>query len=113
MREMLVISSPKWRDRITVENRFRASVMVCNPDLLANSFGGHYRESLYIDLPIEAATERIAYTHVQGYLDRLRKSCGSFRYVAIPEYGEENGRLHYHLIIHEKVFGSVLHRQLN
>lgn len=103
----------KWRDRITVENRSAPRSWFVTLTFSPIHLAGIIAKAYTLDLPIEAATERVAYTHVQGYLDRLRKSCGSFRYVAIPEYGEENGRLHYHLIIHEKVFGSVLHRQLN
>jgi len=48
------------------------------------------------------AVEQAAYSHVQKYLKRLRKNLRtSFRYVAIPEYGERKGRLHYHLILSE------------
>ena len=41
------------------------------------------------------------------------KAAEAFVTLQFQSMGEENGRLHYHLIIHEKVFGSVLHRQLN
>lgn len=47
--------------------------------------------------------ERAAYSHVQKYLKRLRKEFGvRLRYVAVSEYGELEGRLHYHLVIHEE-----------
>lgn len=53
--------------------------------------------------------DRAAYKHVQGYLDRLRKaSKASFRYLAIYERGEEHGRSHYHLLLHEKSGNPVL-----
>lgn len=48
-----------------------------------------------------ARVEAAAYKHVQGYFKRLRKHGASFRYSAIPEYGDEKGRLHYHLLLHE------------
>lgn len=50
----------------------------------------------------DEAIEMAAYVHVQKWLKRVRKvSSATFRYVAVPEYGEDNGRLHYHLIVHE------------
>lgn len=46
--------------------------------------------------------DRAAYPHVQRYLDRVRKAAKTrFRYLAIHERGEENGRSHYHLLLHE------------
>lgn len=52
--------------------------------------------------PRPEAIEQAAYGHVQKYIKRLRKNTRkSFRYIAVPEYGEENGRLHYHLILSE------------
>lgn len=49
------------------------------------------------------AIERAAYRHVQRYLKRLRKAVeGRFRYLAVYERGEENGRSHYHLLLHEQ-----------
>lgn len=55
----------------------------------------------------QAEIERQAYSHVQRYLKRLRKSGARFRYFAVSEYGEEKGRLHYHLLIHELNPGHV------
>lgn len=47
--------------------------------------------------------ERAAYAHVQKFLKRLRKNTGrTFRYCAVAEYGEKEGRLHYHLVVHEQ-----------
>jgi len=57
--------------------------------------------------------ELAAYAHVQKYLKRLRKTCGKFRFCAVPEYGDESGRLHYHLLVHETGHGAVLHRHLD
>lgn len=55
------------------------------------------------------AIDRVAYKHVQGYLDRLRKaSKGAFRYFAVYERGEESGRSHYHLLLHEKSGNPIL-----
>ncbi len=46
-------------------------------------------------------TEAAAYRHVQKYLKRLRKHGAVFRYLAIYEEGDINGRAHYHLFLHE------------
>lgn len=49
--------------------------------------------------------ESTAYAHVQAYFKRLRKwgdkKGVSFRYAAVAEYGEQKGRLHYHLLLSE------------
>lgn len=48
------------------------------------------------------AIERAAYAHVARYFKRVRKRTGlRFRYMATAEYGEESGRLHYHVLVHE------------
>lgn len=58
------------------------------------------------------AIETAAYDHVQRYLKRLRKNTRTkFRYIAVPEYGETHGRLHYHLLVHE-VERPILKRSL-
>lgn len=61
----------------------------------------------------EGRVEAAAYGHVQGYFKRLRKAGCRFRYAAIPEYGEEQGRLHYHVLIHETEPNSVTYRILD
>ncbi len=43
-----------------------------------------------------------AYRDVQKYFKRLRKGKAEFRYLAIMELGDENDRMHYHLLLHEK-----------
>lgn len=50
----------------------------------------------------ERRIDDAAYKHVQRYFKRLRKATkASFRYIAVFELGEEHGRAHYHLLIHE------------
>jgi hypothetical protein len=44
--------------------------------------------------------EREAYAEVQKALKRLRKARHKVRYAFVPEWGEANGRLHYHAMIH-------------
>lgn len=48
--------------------------------------------------------ERECYEPVQRYLKRLRKRMGDFRFVAIFERGDLNGRPHFHLVIHRRVY---------
>ncbi len=45
--------------------------------------------------------ESAAYAHVQRYFKRLRKINSDFRYFAVYERGEKNGRSHYHMFLHE------------
>lgn len=59
-----------------------------------------------------AAIDRVAYGHVRGYLDRVRKAGFPFRYLAVFERGELNGRAHYHLLLHEGPKGPILKRTL-
>lgn len=58
----------------------------------------------------EEELERVAYRDLQLWLKRLRKAGAQFRFAAVPEYGEEKGRLHYHLIMHEAAAGSLTKR---
>lgn len=58
------------------------------------------------------ALEMAAYGHVQKWLKRVRKqSRARFRYVAVCEFGDLNGRIHFHLLLHE-VHGLVLYQHL-
>lgn len=56
--------------------------------------------------------DRMAYRHVRGYLDRVRKAGFPFRYLAVFERGERTGRAHYHLLLHEGREGPILKRTL-
>lgn len=46
-------------------------------------------------------TEWAAFRHVQRYFKRLRKAGARFRYLCVFEEGENTGRPHYHLLLHE------------
>lgn len=60
------------------------------------------------------AIDRMAYQHVVKYLDRIRKALKTrFRYCAVLERGEELGRTHYHIVLHESGPHPLLHRQLD
>lgn len=61
----------------------------------------------------EPAIEAASYRHVKLWLKRLRKLNAQFRFVAVPEYGEARGRLHWHLLMHEVVPGSLTKRLLD
>lgn len=52
--------------------------------------------------------EKCAYGHVQRYFKRLRKRGLGFRYLAIAEYGEKQGRLHYHVLLHQQGVKPIL-----
>lgn len=44
--------------------------------------------------------------HLQDFFRRMRKNVGNFRYFACGEYGEKDGRPHYHAIIFGLSFNS-------
>lgn len=48
-----------------------------------------------------AALNRHGGKHLTDWLKRLRKEGSRFRYMAVVEFGELNGRLHYHVLMHE------------
>ena len=60
------------------------------------------------------AIERCAYRHVQRYFKRLRKNhpLAKFRYFAVYERGEQTGRSHYHVLLHEVGERPVMKLQL-
>jgi len=65
--------------------------------------------------PHSEAVERCAYDDVQRFHKRLRKrlapSGRAYRYVMVTEFGDLNGRLHYHALLHEKA-GPILYRDI-
>ena len=60
------------------------------------------------------AVDAAAYAHVQRYFKRLRKNQPllRFRYLAVYERGEETGRSHYHVLLHETGTRPVTKRSL-
>lgn len=57
--------------------------------------------------------ESLDKTDLQKFLKRLRKNSGmKIKYFACGEYGESNGRCHFHLIIFGMDFMNESHRQL-
>lgn len=114
----LLFRQMKWRERAMVEllataqrgNRSWWVTLTFSPvhlaGILAEAVSATGGQSLQ-------AVDRAAYGHVQRYLKRLRKaSKATFRYLAVYERGEETGRSHYHLLIHETGGRPVLKRQL-
>lgn len=54
-------------------------------------------------LPRDGSLDRRAFPL---FMKRLRKACGSVRYFHAGEYGEENGRPHYHALLFGLRFGD-------
>lgn len=108
----------QWRDRITDELQACADkssrswfiVLTFDPIHLAGIIAESYRHPAH--LSEEAKIERTAYRHVKGWLKRLRKAGGRFRYFACAEYGEETGRLHYHVLLSETALRTVTKRMI-
>lgn len=65
--------------------------------------------------PLGEATEICAYDDIKKFHKRLRrrlaKTGRNYRYVMVTEYGDLNGRLHYHALLHE-TGRPVLHRDI-
>lgn len=112
----LLFRGLKWRDRMRRE-------MALTPGrtwFLTLTFAPIHLAGVLIEanrfphLSRDEAVERAAYTnHVAKYLKRLRKAGARFRFVGVPEYGEEHGRLHYHLLMHEQLEGSLTKRLMD
>lgn len=98
----------RWRERavneIIAANRTWFVTLTFSPIHLAG---------ILIEAKVNSKTvELSAYRHVQLYFKRLRKSKCVFRYLAVYERGEETGRSHYHLLLHEKGTRPILKEQL-
>lgn len=95
----------KWRERAIaeLEHAHRSGrrswwvTLTFSPVHLAGILIEASSEKGTADRRVDAA----AYRHLQRYFKRLRKAGARFRYLAIHERGEEKGRSHYHLLIHE------------
>ena len=104
----------QWRDRMKAEmlgvHRTWMVTLTFSPThlagVIAEAAANKYENHIQ-------AVEAAAYKHVQGYLKRCRKTGGRFRFVAMAEYGSKEGRLHYHLLIHEAQLGQITYRLLN
>lgn len=111
----LLFRAMKWAERM-MEELHRAprswhAVLTFDPVHLA---GVHMESRRFPHLAPGDAIERAAYTrHVDLYLKRLRKSGARFRYCGVPEFGEEHGRLHYHLLLHESSEGCLTKRMID
>lgn len=94
----------RWAERVVLElehaPRTWFVTLTFSPIHLAGVKAEAYRQPEHLPQPVRE--ERASYVHVQRYLKRLRKSGGRFCFVAVPEWGDENGRLHYHLLVHEQ-----------
>lgn len=106
----LLFRRMKWRQRIineilTCDDAARRSwfmTLTFAPVHMAGVIA-EAQPAIRAGVPRQEAVEAAAYTHVQRYFKRVRKNLrAAVRYIAVPEYGEEKGRLHYHLILHEQ-----------
>nr|QXN72816.1 MAG: replication initiator protein [Microvirus sp.] len=88
----------RWRERaiyeMAIANRTWAVTLTFSPIQLAGVLASAKGPEL-VDV------ERRAYADVQRYFKRLRKGGAVFRYLAVFERGEESGRMHYHVLLHE------------
>lgn len=114
----LLFRQMKWRQRainelVRAHNRGRRTWFVTltfSPVHLAGVLSEATKAAGIAD---SRSIDRAAYKHVQKYLDRLRKAARTrFRYLAIYERGEEHGRSHYHLLLHEQGPKPLLKRQI-
>lgn len=93
----------KWRERALAEIQAWPRTWFVTLTFSPEHLAGVLQEAALMSSPeaTEARVERAAFGHVQRYLKRLRKDGCDFRYLAVYERGEETGRSHYHLLVHE------------
>lgn len=103
----LLFRKKKWQERIDVELQKAPRSWFVTLTFSPVHLAGVLIESYKNKGDATSALERAAYSHVQRYFKRLRKSGLLFRYVCVFEYGEALGRLHAHLFIHETLEGQV------
>lgn len=87
----------KWRERAFIETH----ATPLRSWLLTLTFSEIVLAQCIMDAAVSHNVEHHAYAHVQRYFKRLRKNGHRFRYLAVGEYGEQTGRLHYHVLLHE------------
>lgn len=103
----------KWRERALVEimrgNRTWFVTLTFSPVHLT---GITFEAAKERGSDALSRLEKAAYRHVQRYFKRLRKEGAVFRYLAVFEQGEQNGRPHYHLLLHETGERPILKRTI-
>lgn len=105
----------QWRERALLEilasNRTWFVTLTFDEPHLAGIIAEAMLNECHEDEALtEGHIETAAYRHVQRYFKRLRKAKAVFRYLAIFERGEDTGRPHYHLFLHETGTRPVLKR---
>jgi len=92
-----------WRERALVEMERAVRTWFVTLTFSPEHLAGILQEAALLTRPEshDGRVETAAYRHVQRYFKRLRKDGCRFRYLAVYERGEETGRSHYHLFVHE------------
>lgn len=87
----------KWRERALVECHHAPRTW-----FITLTFSPVHLAGVLIEARSSALkdVDAAAYKHVQRYLKRLRK-IAKIRFLAVYERGEQTGRSHYHLLVHE------------
>lgn len=104
----LLFKALRWRDRILVEiaaapRSWYQTLTFNDGQLMMIELGA--TKLIPLDATEEAryrAVEQLAHVHVRRYLARLRKHGIAFRYFAVFEKAPETGRLHCHMVLHER-----------
>lgn len=92
----------KWRQRAYNEIMQSPRTWWCTLTFSPHHLAGIFAESVGLKGNAKQRVDAAAYKHVQRYIKRVRKaSRAKLRYLAIFELGEETGRAHYHLFVHE------------
>lgn len=86
--------------QVTMGNRARVRLAAQGIDFEAISFADQFAER-----------HREIGSEITKYLKRVRKQCGSFRYLLVVEH-HKSGLPHYHMLVHEVVEGAVTHAVL-
>jgi hypothetical protein len=92
-----------WRERCLLETAQAKRTWFVTLTFAPMHLAGVMQEARLLPTTVGNRVDRAAYGHVQRYFKRLRKNApqSRFRYLAVFERGEETGRPHYHLMLHE------------
>lgn len=93
----------KWKERCFTELKQAARSWFVTLTFSPVHLAGVLIEARALEIDRSRAIETAAYKHVQRYIKRIRKVTKvPFRYFAVYELGEEKGRSHFHIVIHEQ-----------
>lgn len=93
-----IMSHRTWFGTLTFPPAIHGEVLASTMATVWSDGVDYHRLSDDEKFAVEASTY---YEYVDRFWKRLRKAGYRFRYLCVPELGEENGLFHFHVLIHE------------